>query len=144
MPLILFSASLCNTFLQNLPSLSGKAWANILLFSAKSCTILMCKYLAGGSEQAMAVLEVNAESVFLDRHESHYRFHTHIDSAQYPQVHDFYEFTLMAAGTMEKNRCIKQSELPCASFLFREEIRRLWYLRMRMEVMTMRNTHSIR
>ena len=49
----------------------------------------------------MAVLEVNAESVFLDRHESHYRFHTHIDSAQYPQVHDFYEFTLMAAGTME-------------------------------------------
>ena len=49
-----------------------------------------------------------------------------------------------AAGTMEKNRCIKQSELPCASFLFREEIRRLWYLRMRMEVMTMRNTHSIR
>ena len=61
----------------------------------------MCKYLAGGSEQAMAVLEVNAESVFLDRHESHYRFHTHIDSAQYPQVHDFYEFTLMAAGTME-------------------------------------------
>ena len=30
------------------------------------------------------------------------------------------------------------------TFLFREEIRRLWYLRMRMEVMTMRNTHSIR
>ena len=49
----------------------------------------------------MAALEVNAESVFLDRHESHYRFHTHIDSAEYPQVHDFYEFTLMAAGTME-------------------------------------------
>ena len=54
------------------------------------------------------------------------------------------EPSCMAAGTMGKNRCIKQSELPCASFLFREEIRRLWYLRMRMEVMTMRNTHSIR
>ena len=51
---------------------------------------------------------------------------------------------LYGGGDDGKNRCIKQSELPCASFLFREEIRRLWYLRMRMEVMTMRNTHSIR
>ena len=61
----------------------------------------MCKYLAEGSEQAVAVLEINAGSVFVNRNESHYRFHNHIDAAQYPQVHDFYEFVLMTAGTME-------------------------------------------
>lgn len=49
----------------------------------------------------MAVLEINADSVFINRNESHYRFYTHVDPARYPQTHDFYEFTLMTAGTME-------------------------------------------
>ena len=34
------------------------------------------------------------------RTEAHYRIHTQIDSSQYPQVHDFYEFVLVTSGTL--------------------------------------------
>ena len=49
----------------------------------------------------MTVFKINADSVFSDCHEPHYRFHMHIDPTQYPQVHDFYELILMTAGTLE-------------------------------------------
>ena len=38
------------------------------------------------------------------RTEAHYRIHTQIDSSQYPQVHDFYEFVLVTSGTLTSDR----------------------------------------
>lgn len=43
---------------------------------------------------------INAQNVINFDTERHYVFHTQIDSAQYPQVHDFYELTLMVKGKM--------------------------------------------
>lgn len=49
----------------------------------------------------MKAFEINAEHVFQENREAHYNFYEHVDSARYPQVHDFFEFTLMTSGVME-------------------------------------------
>lgn len=42
------------------------------------------------------------EEQMIDRDtENHYRFHTFIEEGMFPQVHDFFEFSLMVSGQME-------------------------------------------
>lgn len=43
---------------------------------------------------------INAEGTIDPDSEMHYRFHHKIDPAIYPQVHDFYELTLVTSGCM--------------------------------------------
>lgn len=44
--------------------------------------------------------QVNAASTLDPIRETHYRFHHKIDPSQFPQVHDFYEITLVTEGMM--------------------------------------------
>lgn len=43
---------------------------------------------------------VNAKGVIDPYREMHYRFHQRIDPSIFPQIHDFYELTLVTSGTM--------------------------------------------
>lgn len=43
---------------------------------------------------------INAEGTIDPNSEMHYRFHRKIDPSIYPQVHDFYELTLVTSGCM--------------------------------------------
>ena len=45
--------------------------------------------------------KVNAIGTIDPKSEMHYRFHQKIDSSIYPQVHDFYEISLITNGKME-------------------------------------------
>ncbi len=45
--------------------------------------------------------KINAEETINHESEIHYAIHTLVDAKQYPQVHDFYEFTLMAQGNLK-------------------------------------------
>lgn len=45
--------------------------------------------------------KVNAVGTIDPKREMHYRFHQKIDLSIYPQVHDFYEITLITEGAME-------------------------------------------
>ena len=45
--------------------------------------------------------KVNAAGIIDPIREMHYRFHHKIDPSIFPQVHDFYEITLVTEGTME-------------------------------------------
>lgn len=44
---------------------------------------------------------VNAKGVIDPQRQMHYRIHNRIDPSLYPQVHDFYELTLMVQGNMQ-------------------------------------------
>lgn len=43
---------------------------------------------------------INTKNVINMNSETHFAFHTQIDATQYPQVHDFYELTLITNGKM--------------------------------------------
>ena len=43
--------------------------------------------------------KVNAIGTIDPKSEMHYRFHQKIDSSIYPQVHDFYEISLITNGS---------------------------------------------
>ncbi|MDF1616853.1 helix-turn-helix transcriptional regulator [Petrocella sp. FN5] len=43
---------------------------------------------------------INTKNVINMNSETHFAFHTQIDPSQYPQVHDFYELTLITRGKM--------------------------------------------
>lgn len=43
---------------------------------------------------------INTNGIINRDSETHYAIHTQIDAKQYPQVHDFYELTLIAEGTV--------------------------------------------
>lgn len=45
--------------------------------------------------------KINAKDTINLESEIHYAIHTLVDEKQYPQVHDFYEFTLMAEGNLK-------------------------------------------
>ncbi len=47
--------------------------------------------------------QVNAKGVIDPQRQMHYRIHNRIDPSIYPQVHDFYELTLMIRGNMTLN-----------------------------------------
>lgn len=44
--------------------------------------------------------QVNAKGIIDPAREMHYRFHQRIDPSLFPQVHDFYELTLLTSGCM--------------------------------------------
>lgn len=52
-------------------------------------------------ENVQDPIRVNAEGIIDPYREMYYRFHQSIDSSQFPQVHDFYELTLVTSGAME-------------------------------------------
>ncbi len=45
--------------------------------------------------------KINTKETINLNSETHYAIHTSVDIKQYPQVHDFYEFTLMAEGSLK-------------------------------------------
>ncbi len=45
--------------------------------------------------------KINTKETINLESEIHYAIHTLVDAKQYPQVHDFYEFTLMAEGSLK-------------------------------------------
>lgn len=60
----------------------------------------------------MAIKQVIASTVFTNGCETHYAFRSHIDPADYPQVHDFYEIILIVAGKLKvlvNNECLELS-----------------------------------
>jgi AraC family cel operon transcriptional repressor len=50
--------------------------------------------------------------------ESHYAYHTLIDTGQYPQIHDFYEITLVTAGTLCFSFENQAMDMPAGSLIF--------------------------
>lgn len=57
----------------------------------------------------MAAQQVMASLVFINGCETHYAFRSHIDPADYPQVHDFYEIILIVSGKLKvlvNNECL--------------------------------------
>lgn len=60
---------------------------------------------------------VNAQGVIDPQRQMHYRIHNRIDPAIYPQVHDFYELTLMVQGNMTLNVNDRELILPPKSLV---------------------------
>lgn len=51
------------------------------------------------------IRHIDAPGVIDAGSEIHYRFHRRTDPSEYPQVHDFFELTLMVEGTMRVQAC---------------------------------------
>ncbi len=60
---------------------------------------------------------INAEGTIDPDSEMHYRFHRKIDPSIYPQVHDFYELTLVTSGAMCVTVNGEMQELPPGALL---------------------------
>lgn len=61
--------------------------------------------------------QVNAAGVIDPISEMHYRFHQHIDPSIYPQVHDFYELTLVTDGSMDIEVNGEEHRLPTGALI---------------------------
>lgn len=61
---------------------------------------------------------INAANVINMKSETHFAFHTQIDASQYPQVHDFYELTLITSGNLIYELVNNRFSLCEGSFVF--------------------------
>ena len=66
----------------------------------------------------MAMLHRINEADLIDRAgETHYRFHTGVDTQEFPQVHDFYEFSMTVSGRMALTENGSTRTLPAGSLV---------------------------
>ena len=61
---------------------------------------------------------INDDHLFENTSETHYRYHTQLDLAQYPQVHNFYEIVAVTSGVLHMQLCGQKLSLRPGQLVF--------------------------
>ena len=61
---------------------------------------------------------INDDHLFENNSETHYRYHTQLDLAQYPQVHNFYEIVAVTSGVLHMQLCGQKLSLRPGQLVF--------------------------
>ena len=61
---------------------------------------------------------INDDHLFENNSETHYRYHTRLDLAQYPQVHNFYEIVAVTSGVLHMQLCGQKLSLHEGQLVF--------------------------